>query len=138
MFTDGTPEDGEGETIAVGDEVQVAGTVSEFVPGGSDTGNLSTTEIIEPTLTLLSENNELPDAVVLGEDRTPPTEVIDDDGLASYDPTEDGIDFYESLEGMLVTVQDALAVSPTNRFGEIYTVANNGEDATGLKRSRHD
>ena len=132
VFTGGTPEYGEGETIAVGDEVQVAGTVSEFVPGGSDTGNLSTTEIIEPTLTLLSENNELPDAVVLGEDRTPPTEAIDDDGLASYDPTEDGIDFYESLEGMLVTAQDALAVSPTNRFGEIYTVANNGEDATGL------
>ena len=132
VFTGGTPEDGEGEAIAVGDEVQVAGTVSEFVPGGTDTGNLSTTEITAPTLTKLSENNDLPEAVVLGEDRTPPTAVIDDDGLASYDPTEDGIDFYESLEGMLVTVNDALSVSPTNRFGEIYTVANDGEDATGL------
>ena len=134
VFTGGTPEYGEGEAVAVGDEVQVAGKVSEFVPGGSDTGNLSTTEITAPTLTKLSQNNELPDAVVLGVDRTPPTQVIDDDGLASYDPTEDGIDFYESLEGMLVTANDALAVSPTNRFGEIYTVANNGEDATGLSR----
>ncbi|MBA2748023.1 MAG: endonuclease/exonuclease/phosphatase family protein [Tatlockia sp.] len=33
---------------------------------------------------------------------------------------------------MRVTINDALAVSPTNRFGEIYTVANNGADATGL------
>ena len=33
--------------------------------------------------------------------------------------------FYESLEGMLVTVQEAVVVGPTNDFGEIYTVIDN-------------
>ena len=33
---------------------------------------------------------------------------------------------------MLVTVEDALAVTGTNRFGEIFTVANQGANATGL------
>ena len=51
--------------------------------------------------------------------RRPPTRVIDNDNFAIFDPAEDGIDFYESLEGMLVEVQDAVAISPTNRFGEI-------------------
>jgi len=44
----------------------------------------------------------------------------------------DGIDFWESLEGMLVTVSDAVAVSPTTRFNEIYALADNGLGATGV------
>ncbi len=126
VFTSSRP------SLSVGNAVQVEGTVSEFTPGGASTGNLSTTQISSPTITIQSANNALPNAVVLGVDRIQPTEIIDNDGLQTYDPDTDGIDFYESLEGMRVTVNDALAVSPTNRFGEIYTVANNGADATGL------
>ncbi|PWR02732.1 hypothetical protein DKT77_10655 [Meridianimarinicoccus roseus] len=44
----------------------------------------------------------------------------------------DGIDFFESLEAMLVTAEDLLAVSGTNRFGEIFAVTNQGVDATGI------
>lgn len=126
VFTSARP------SVSVGNAVQVEGTVSEFTPGGANSGNLSVTQIINSTITTQSANNPLPNAVVLGVDRIPPTENIDDDQLTSYDPTQDGIDFYESLEGMRVTVNDALAVSPTNNFGEIYTVTNNGVDATGL------
>ena len=36
--------------------------------------------------------------------------------------------FYESLEGMLVAVKEAVAVGPTNDFGEIYTVIDNDAD----------
>ncbi len=126
VFTSSRP------TIIVGDAIQVAGTVSEFTPGGASTGNLSTTQISSPIITTQSSGNALPNAVVLGIDRIQPTEIIDDDTLQTYDPDTDGIDFYESLEGMRVTINDALAVSPTNRFGEIYTVANNGANATGL------
>ncbi|MCY4603826.1 MAG: hypothetical protein OXE49_06290, partial [Gemmatimonadetes bacterium] len=47
--------------------------------------------------------------VVLGAaGRQPPTRIIDDDRFAVFDPAEDGIDFYESLEGMLVEVPDAV------------------------------
>lgn len=127
VFTSSNP------SVSVGDAVEVEGTVSEFTPGGADTGNLSVTQITNPSITTVSTGNTLPAAVILGAgDRTPPTEIIDNDNLAEYDPTQDGIDFYESLEGMRVTAQDALAVSPTNEFGEIFTVADNGANATGL------
>ncbi len=128
-----------------GDQVQVQGTVSEFTPGGDTSGNLSTTQISgNLTITPVSTGNALPASVILGaEGRTPPTEVIDNDQntpyntltQGDYEPTEDGIDFYESLEGMRVTVNDARAVSPTNGFGEIFTVADNGANATGLSLS---
>lgn len=119
-------------TVRVGDAIEVTGRVSEFVPGGAASNNLSTTQITSPTITVRSSGNELPTAVVLGVDRVPPTQVIDNDNFAVFDPQQDGIDFYESLEGMRVTVKDAVAVGPTNRFGEIYTLANNGADATGV------
>ncbi len=119
--------------VAVGDEVSVDGTVSEFFPGGAGTGNLSTTQITSPSMAVLSSGNALPAAVILGAaGRTPPTEVIEDDNFTSFDPETDGIDFYESLEGMLVTIDDPLAVAGTTRFGEIYTVADNGANATNL------
>jgi predicted extracellular nuclease len=136
VFTSSTP------SVSVGDSVQVTGSVSEFVPGGTGTGNLSTTQISgSPTITVVSSGNALPAPVILGVDRTPPTQIIDNDqitpynvrlGEGLYQPNEDGIDFYESLEGMRVTINDALAVSPTNQFGEIYTVVNNGANATSL------
>lgn len=127
VFTSSAP------TVSVGDAVQVSGTVSEFFPGGAATGNLSTTQISgKPMIIVQSSGNALPQAVVLGVDRFAPTEVIDDDDMTSFDPTTDGIDFFESLEGMLVTVNDPLAVSGTNSYGELHTVANAGVGATGL------
>ncbi|MEA5581875.1 lamin tail domain-containing protein [Nodularia harveyana UHCC-0300] len=125
---------GSAPTVSVGDSIIITGTVSEFTPGGASTGNLSTTQIGgNPTITILSSGNALPSAVIIGAGgRVPPSQVIDDDGLTSFDPTTDGIDFYESLEGMRVTATDLIAVSATNRFGEIYTVADNGAGATGL------
>ncbi len=46
----------------------------------------------------------------------------------TFDPAADGIDFYESLEGMRVQLNDAVAVGPRNAFGEIPVV---GDDGTG-------
>ena len=126
--------------VAIGDAVKVAGTVSEFIPGGADTGNLSTTQISSSTVEILSTGNALPAAVILGEaGRTPPSEVvISDDELpvnlqvdpGTFNPETDGIDFYESLEGMLVTIDDPVAVSATNGFGETWAVADGGANIT--------
>ncbi|NBC31221.1 MAG: phytase, partial [Alphaproteobacteria bacterium] len=126
--------------VAVGDSVSVTGEVSEFIPGGSGTGNLSTTQIAFPDdVTVLSSGNDLPEPVILGRDgRVPPDRVIDDDafgtidGLGDFDPEADGIDFFESLEAMRVTANDAVAVSGTNRFGEIFAVVDGGVDASGI------
>ncbi|MEL7244873.1 MAG: Ig-like domain-containing protein, partial [Cyanobacteria bacterium J06573_2] len=127
VFTGSTP------TVNIGDELEVTGTVAEFFPGDTDTRNLPTTQISSPTITVKSSGNALPEATIIGTGgRVPPTENIDDDAFTSFDPDTDGIDFFESLEGMLVTAKDAVAVSPTNRFGEIFTVVDNGENATGI------
>ena len=102
---------------------QVSGKVAEF---SADPGvGLTITEIDAPTTTMLSHGNALPDAVLIGVDgRLPPSQVIDDDGLTSFDPAHDGIDFYESLEGMRVTVENPLVIQSTNAFGETYVVAS--------------
>jgi predicted extracellular nuclease len=128
VFTGGAPG------VSAGDSVEIAGTVSEFTPGGTGTGNLSTTQIANPdSVTVLSQNNALPSSQILGKGGHVPVDaVIDDDSFASFDPTEDGIDFFESLEAMLVTAQDMLAVSGTNGFGEIFGVVDQGADASGL------
>ncbi|MGF1568616.1 MAG: choice-of-anchor I family protein [Nodosilinea sp.] len=130
-------------TVQVGDSILISGTVSEFIPGGASTGNLSTTQISDATdITVLSSGNALPAATIIGAGgRVPPTEVIDNDlpdpynvlnDEGTFDPVNDGLDFYEALEGMRVTIEDALAVSGTSRFGEIFTTPNNGAGATGL------
>ena len=130
VFTSSAP------TVKVGDSVTVTGTVSEFTPGGAATGNLSTTQIGGTlTISVLSSNNTLPAATIIGAGgRVPPSQIIDNDGLTSFDATTDGLDFFESLEGMRVTAKNLLAVSPTNSFGEIYAVVDNGAGATGLSQ----
>ncbi|MDZ8221411.1 MULTISPECIES: Ig-like domain-containing protein [unclassified Nostoc] len=134
IFTSSAP------TVQVGDSVKVSGTVTEFRPGGATgSNNLTTTEITNPTIVKLSSGNALPSATILGNGgRTIPTSVIDNDttgnietGTTTFDPAQDGIDFYESLEGMLVQVNNPVAVSPTNSFGEIWVLADNGANATG-------
>ncbi len=136
VFTSGAPN----AMVAVGNEIRLTGTVTEFFPGGASTGNLSTTELTSTNgYALISTGNPLPTATLIGAGgRVLPTEVIEDDApysgtdTSNFDAVNDGMDFYESLEGMLVTVNDPMAVAGTNQFGEIYTVADAGAGATGL------
>ncbi|WP_420338972.1 5'-nucleotidase C-terminal domain-containing protein [Roseibium sp.] len=126
VFTGSTP------TVQVGDNVQVEGSVSEFIPGGKDTGNLSITQISNAEIGV-TQSVQVVTSTLMGEDgRNPPSEIIDNDAFASFDPNEDGIDFFESLEGMLVTAKDVVAVAGTNQFGEIFGVVDNGKNATGM------
>ncbi|MQA95845.1 MAG: endonuclease/exonuclease/phosphatase [Streptosporangiales bacterium] len=120
---------------AIGDAVTVAGTVTEFRPGGEAT-NLTTTEITSPTVTVTGPSG-LPAATVIGEGgRAAPGSVIDDDADGdveaggSFDADTDGIDFYESLEGMRVTLNDPVAVGLRNNFGELPVLADGGAGAS--------
>jgi predicted extracellular nuclease len=122
--------------VAVGDAVEVSGNVVEFRPGGSSSTNLTTTELTSPSVTVVSRGNPLPAATVVGAGgRVPPAMVIEDDASGSvetsgdFDPNEDGIDFYESLEGMRAQLNDAVVVGPTNDFGEIPVVGDDGANA---------
>jgi VCBS repeat-containing protein len=118
------------DKVMVGDLVQALGTVSEFA--GSDTNNLSITEVSNlQELTVLSSGNVIA-ATILGEGgRLPPTEVIDSDNFAVFNPSHDGVDFYESLEGMLVTVKNAQVIDDTYQQAT-YIVADLGHGATGM------
>jgi predicted extracellular nuclease len=105
------------------------GTVGEFQSGLG----LSVTQIGSATTTVVSSGNPLPAAVLIGAGGIlPPTETIDDDGLTSFDIGHDGIDFWESLEGMRVTVDHPIVVSNTSLFGETDIVASLGVGATGV------
>ena len=108
---------------AVGDRVAVTGDVEEY---RAATTNLSLTEISgSPTVAVLATGQPLPAPALVGPGgRVPPGKVIDDDADGSvetsgtFDAATDGIDFWESLEGMRVGIEDARATGPTSGFGE--------------------
>ena len=140
---------------SVGECVELDGSASKFISGGAATGNLSTTQMFAPDIDVIDceatfgPGYSFPSPVVIGlGGRTPPNVIVIsedeidppinlqdaiDDAANNFNPDVDGIDFYESLEAMLVTVQDAQAVSATRRFStfsaEFFTVPNGGDRA---------
>ncbi len=111
-----------------GTAVTVSGTVSEFRPGGDSNANLSITQIAASSVETGPEDR-VPAATVVGPDRrTPPNRIIEDDSSGdveldnTFDPAVDGIDFWESMEGMRVRVQAPEVVGPTSRFDELPAV----------------
>jgi len=135
VFTNTAP------TVSVGNLVTVSGTVAEFRPGAN---GLTITEITSPSITVVTASVALPSYTVIGAGgRVPPTTIIDDDATGNvetsgtFDATTDGIDFYESMEGMLVQMNNPLAVGPRNSFGEIAILPDGGTNpGVGLITAR--
>ncbi len=136
VFTTSAP------TVAVGDSLLVSGTVTEYRSGGGASANLSITEIGAPIIKLVSHGNSLPAPITIGlGGRILPHKIIEDDATGDaersgvFDPSSDGLDFYESLEGMRVQVNDAVVVGPTKVFGsgasQNSEVTVLGEDGAG-------
>src|SRR5829696_1778524 len=132
---------GTAPSVAVGTAVTVSGLVAEFRPGGDSTDNLTTTELERVTVTPAGAGAAIAPTVVGSGGRMPPSQVIEDDASGSvetsglFDSSDDGIDFYESLEGMKLQVDDAVAVGPTNNFGEVFVVGDGGANA-GVRTTR--
>lgn len=104
--------------------------MTKFLHAANPT-NLTITQIITPTYSKLG--TAAFDTIIIGNGHLlPPTSVIDDDSFGAYQPATYGIDFWESLEGMQITVDTPIAVSNTNNFGETYVVASGGVGATGM------
>lgn len=117
--------------VTVGDSLSVAGTVSEARAGANaeNNANLSVTQLNSSSVAVLSSGNALPPPVVIGNaGRRPPANIIEDDARGNvesggaFDPASDGLDFYESLEGMRVQVRDAVAV------GHSFTLRSGGKE----------
>ncbi|MGZ3181869.1 MAG: Ig-like domain-containing protein [Telluria sp.] len=116
--------------VHVGDLVEVLGTVTEYQ--GNDTNNLTTTELSGvQSLTVISSGNSVAPTILGEGGRMIPTEVVEDDNFATFDPTHDAIDFYESIEGMLLTAKNVTALGTTYQ-NATFVVTDNGAHATGM------
>jgi uncharacterized protein len=122
-----------GNSVKVRDKVNVAGQVKEWREDGyDDAKDLLTTQITASAVTVESSDNTVPAAIMMGVDRVPPTEIIEDDEMKTFDPESDGLDFYESLEGMLIEIPDATITGPV-KYDELPVVVNTSKDQLRTK-----
>lgn len=126
---------GSAPTVAVGDQVLVSGTVTEYVPGGTSSGNQSLTEITKPTVSVVSSGNEVPEPVTVSAWSVPseyapqgdPAAAGSINGLA-LEPREYALDFYESLEGSNVTIGTSRVVGATDPYAELWVTVKPWEN----------
>ncbi|WP_018567643.1 endonuclease/exonuclease/phosphatase family protein [Streptomyces sp. PsTaAH-124] len=130
VFTGSAPK------AAVGDSVTVTGTVSEYVPGGTSSGNQSITEITKPAVTVVSSGNAVPAPVVIDAKSVPAAYTPAGDSAAggSIDalplrPKRYALDYYESLEGMNVQVKDVRVVTASDPYTELWVTVKPHENA---------
>lgn len=117
--------------VGVGDRIRIVGTVAESASDGPPTG-LRVTRLTRPSaLEVLSRGHPLPRPVIIGAGGVsiPRTMVISPAELPvdlrdsaqvranRFTPDTDVLDFFEALEGMLVTLRSPVALSPTERRG---------------------
>ncbi|KAJ3531742.1 hypothetical protein NMY22_g8024 [Coprinellus aureogranulatus] len=125
-------------SVSVGDAISLSGKVSEF-RSSSNPNYLYLTELTSPTdIHVVSSGNTVT-PVVLGKDRIPPTQLLSAldtgaDGFlsvpnnisrieqvnATLQPDKYGLDFWESLEGQLVTIPKPTTLGFANNYGEFW------------------
>lgn len=120
---------GTAPAVAVGDSVLVSATVKDFYQLASGdttttTSNLSVTELTSSTVSVLAHGAAVPAPIVLGP-TTVPAVYAPDLGGANIEttpptPTRSALDYYESIEGMRVEVDDARVIGPSDAYGEQY------------------
>ena len=131
VFTSSAP------TVQAGDSVLVSGKVQDFYPLSSGdtvatTSNLSVTEIDQTDVSVVSSGDPLPAPIVLGPDTVPDTYAPDLGGAniesTQITPSRSALDFYESIEGMRVEVDNARVVGPSDSFAEQYVTTKPDQD----------
>ncbi len=128
VYTSSTP------TVSVGDSVTVAGTVSDYYPGGSTAGGQAVTEITKPTVATVSSNNPVPAPVVL-DDKEVPDSFAPSAGGGSIEslplrPSEYALDLYASLEGMNVQIGSSRVVGATDPYSELWVTVKPKQNPT--------
>ncbi|WP_103884654.1 endonuclease/exonuclease/phosphatase family protein [Actinacidiphila yanglinensis] len=121
-------------TVSVGDSVSVDGTVSDYYPGGADTGVQAVTEITKPAVTKISSGNALPAPVVLDDTKVPDSFVPSAGGGSIENlplrPSEYALDLYASLEGMNVQIGSSRVVGATDPYSELWVTVKPKENPT--------
>ncbi len=117
VFTDDFPK------VMRGDLVEVSGIVAEFKAGDEEDFNLTKTEIAKPKVRIIEHNYDLPEPKILDAIvDVIPREIVENDALSSFDYANDGLDYFESLESMLVQINNGIVVSPKNTYDEIFLI----------------
>lgn len=107
--------------VLPGQIVTVAGKVEEFYAGSEENHNLSRTEIHDPVIKIQPGRMSLPEYTSLHDGKkTTPDQFIDRD--PEFNITSDGLDYYESLEFMLVGVEKGVVVGPMNSYNEFIVL----------------
>ncbi len=124
----------------LGNSVLVSATVAEYVDTVNNPDDAPLTEL--KTLTAIYDLGPGPTItpIIISTDparsgpnlRRPPLVAIFDPTNPAYNPAVNGVDFYETLEGMLVEVDNGLVVGNTSSFGEIVVVPDGGLGVSGL------
>lgn len=123
-------------SVEVGDAITLSGKIEEYAEYSE---YLTATELEDPTdIKVVSTGNEVT-PLVIGVDRIPPTFYLSsldtgndgwlsvpnnvtqqEDGNPELDPTTYGLDFWESLEGQIVTIPSPTAADFNDDYGEIF------------------
>lgn len=114
--------------VEVGDLVEVTGQVSEYaIDGFADRQetDMKVTQINVRddkggNVKLIQKNVQLPKPIILNEQNMS-MQAIDSDNLQIFNPEVDAIDFWESIEGMRVQVENVKSVAP-QEHGDLVTV----------------
>lgn len=126
-------------SISTGDVLVISGKVSEY---RSSDDYLYLTEITSPKVTAVLGTNQTVAPLVIGQDTlSPPTVqytsldngdvfgVPNNQSLISIvnpvlDPENYGLDFWESLSGQLVTIENPRAIAKPNSYGDQWVIGN--------------
>ncbi len=104
-----------------GQIVSVDGRIEEFTAGSFEDHNLSRTEIHDPVIRIVPGRMGMPNYISIHNGTTTtPDQHIDSD--SEFNITVDGLDYYESLEFMLVGVESGTIVGPKNSFNEFIVL----------------
>ncbi len=137
--------------VGVGDRIRLVATVAERASDGPPTGLRVTRLTQSSELEVLSRGNPLPRPVVIGAGglSIPRTTVISPAELPvdlrdsaqvrgnGFTPDTDVLDFFEALEGMLVTLRSPVALSPTESRGPDRSDFFAHPDAASGSEDRH-
>lgn len=117
FFTATYPEVFPGQLVSVNRKVE------EFYAGNEENYNLSRTEIHDPVINILSSRIYLPKYISIHDgQKEAPDRFIDSN--TEFNISIDGLDYYESLEFMLVGVESGIVVGPKNSYNEFIILPN--------------
>jgi endonuclease/exonuclease/phosphatase family metal-dependent hydrolase len=112
--------------VEVGDQIRLGGRVEEPTWGLE----LPVTRIFATSLEVEGRWEDAPPPIVIGEGGvTIPQADITSPRLESFEPSRFAADAFESLEGMLVRIEEPVVVGPTSRYGEVAVLADSGQSA---------